>query len=56
MINPFAYFMNLSPRVKMTLIICGTITMCLFMYLAVETGIFDDIVCYFLTDGTEGKK
>ncbi len=53
--NPFTYFMQLSPKVKMTLIICLTLVLLSFMYFAFESGAFGDIVAYFFNK-VEAKK
>ena len=42
--NPITWFKDLKPAVKITLIICLTLLLTVFMYFAYEAGVFDVIV------------
>jgi hypothetical protein len=42
--NPFTWFMQLKPAVKIVLISCITVLILAFMYFAVQTDTFDLIV------------
>ena len=48
--NPFTWFMQLKPVVKMTLIICSTLVMCLFMYFAAQTDTFELLIRSLFTE------
>jgi hypothetical protein len=54
MINPFQYFMNLKPAVKIVVISCITLLALAFMFFAYQSGVFDLVVKSVF--GIEAKK
>lgn len=44
MMNPFTFFMQLKPSVKITVIVCATLSFLAFMYFATEAGVFGEWV------------
>jgi len=44
------FVLQLTPKVKITSIVCGTVVLCIFMYLAYQAGVFDIIVRSIFTE------